>query len=139
MEINFKKGEVCDFIQNYYKEVENTDAKVKITAKREPIGLYETMGCVTRVEVTKKVTILGIEKEVKDYLTQDEVLGIFNELLKDRGYEVTSLSYDAGTQQQTVGYYMNEHTEYRAYFNGITLYVKQKENNNNKNLNRKLG
>lgn len=139
MEINFKKKEVCELIEKYYKEVENKDAKVTINASREPIGLYETMGCVTRVQVTKKTNILGVETTVKENLTHDEVLGIFNELLKDSEYEITNLSYDAGISGETVGYYMSEHTEYRAYFNGITLYVKQKENENNHNLNRKLG
>lgn len=139
MEINFKKKEVCDLIEKYYKEVEHVDAKVNIKASREPVGLFETMSCVTRVEVKKKENVLGIETMVTDRLTEDEVLGIFNELLKTSGYTVTSLSYDAGVNGQTVGYYMGEHTEYRAYFNGITLYVKQKENKKNNVLNRKLG
>lgn len=137
MEINFKKSEVCDLIKKYYKEIENVDATVRISANREPVGIYETMECVTRIQVTRKVNVLGIETDVKENLTQDEVLGIFNELLKTTEYQITNLHYDAGTHQQSVGYYMNEHTEYHAYFNGITLYVKQKDKKNN--LERKLG
>lgn len=136
MEINFKKKEVCDLIEKYYKEVEGVEAKVTIRARREPVGIYETMECVTKVQVVKKTNVLGMEAEVKESLTEGEVLGIFNELLKDSEYEITNLMYKSGVSPQTVGYFMNEHTEYQAYFNGITLNVKQKKNN--KNLSRKF-
>ncbi len=129
MEINFKRAEVCELIKKYYQEKEGAEVSVRITANREPVSIYETIGCVTRVMVTKKENILGILTEVKEDLTQDEVLGIFNELLKDTDYEITNLSYDSGLHQETVGYYMSEHTEYRAYFNGIILYVKNKVKN----------
>lgn len=129
MEINFKRSEVCELIKKYYQEKEGADVTVRISASREPVGIYETITCVTRVVVTKKTTILGITSEVKENLTEEEVTGIFNELLKDTEYEITSLSYDAGLHQETVGYYMSEHTEYRAYFNGITLYVKTRDEN----------
>lgn len=137
MEINFKKKEVCELIEKYYKDVEHVDANVTISASREPVGIYETMSCVTKVKVAKKKKVLGIETLVKENLTEDEVLGIFNELLKESEYTITSLSYNDGVSPQSVGYYMDEHTEYRAYFNGITLYVKQK--NNKKALNKTLG
>lgn len=138
MEIKFKKCEVCDLIQRYYKEVENVDANVKISASREPTGIFEKMSCVTRIQVKKSTTVLGVKTEVTEYLTKEEVLGIFNELLKDSEYQITNLSYDAGVGSQSVGYFMNEHTEYRAYFNGIILYVKSKEKDNNNTLNKKL-
>lgn len=134
MEIKFKKKELCDLIEKYYREIKNTDAKVSISTKREPTGRFEIMSTVTRVEVTKKVNVLGIEKSTKEQISEEVIVGILNELLKTSEYLVLSLSYDAGVTPVSVGYYMDEHTEYRPYFNGVTLYVREREKSNSRKL-----
>lgn len=127
MEIKLKKKEVIDLLERYYREIKNLDASVKISAKREPIGRFEVMGTVVEVSVTKTVNILDVVTESKERLSDDEVVGMLNEMLKDTEYLVTSISYDAGVTPVSVGYGMGEHTEYRSYFNGVTLYVKNRE------------
>lgn len=134
MEITIKKKEACDLIEKYYRENKNIEAKVTIGVSREPVGIYETIECVTRVTVRKNIELLGTNGTSKEYLTEEMVLGIFRELLTGAGYDVISLSYASGINNVSVGYGMGEHTEYRPYFNGITLNVK--ENKNNKVLNR---
>lgn len=123
MEIKLKKKEVIDLLERYYREIKNLDASVKISAKREPIGRFEVMGTVVEVSVTKTVNILDVVTESKERLSDDEVVGMLNEMLKDTEYLVTSISYDAGVTPVSVGYGMGEHTEYRSYFNGVTLYA----------------
>lgn len=121
MEINLKKKELCDLIEKYYKEVEGINSKVTISAKKVSQGYYETLGCEVKITVTKEENILGCIRKVKEELKQVEVLNILKHLMKDSEYEISSLMYDAGISSHCVGYLMNEHTEYFAYFRGITL------------------
>lgn len=136
MEIVIKKKEVCELLEKYYRENKNIEAKVTLSATREPVGLFEEMSCVARVKVTKKVNILGTLKTVKEELSRDEVLGIFRDLLESQGYLVTGLTYDAYINSNWVGYGMGETLEHHAYFNGLTLYVKENKLKVNKTLNR---
>lgn len=132
MEIKFNRKEIGDLIKKYYKEKENADVSVNIRANRECVGRYETMDCVVRFTIKKTINILGVEKSATITLSEEEVLGIINELLNNTEYEVTSIGYDSGIHQETVGYYMSEHTEYKAYFNGIIVNVKLKNQKNRK-------
>ena len=46
---------------------------------------------------------------------------MFNELLESEGYTLENLELDDGIREETVGYFMNEHTEHTAYFNGVKI------------------
>lgn len=128
MELTLKKKEVVDLIERYYRE-KNIEAKVTLSARMEPVGLYEDMCCVGRVIVKKKIDILGVTTEEKEELTQDMVLGIMRDLLSNTKYEINSIVYDSGINNVSVGYGLGEHTENKSYFNGIKLYVRVKKDN----------
>lgn len=120
MEISYTKEDIKSIIKSYYlQKRENID--VNIVAKKELTGLYETLSCVTTITLTKNTTILGRTTTTTETLSKEELINIFSELLSSEGYTLENLEYNDGINTKTVGYYMDEHTEYNAYFKGIKI------------------
>ena len=107
-------------------EKEGRSVKADITARKECIGIFEEIGCVTTISVSENVTLLGVETTQSETLSKDEVKVILSELLKEAGYDLNDLNFNDGIRKSTVGYFMDEHIESRAYFKGVTLNISKR-------------
>lgn len=123
MEITYTKEDVKILIEKYYQETESRNVEVEIITKKELTGLYETTTCVNTIKIKERTTLLGRPTTIEQTINKDDIKNIFSEILKDTDFTLESLEYNEGIRQECVGYYMNEHMEYRPYFDGITLKV----------------
>lgn len=120
MRIDLNVDETKSFIKKYY-ESKNESVEVELNSSISYEGIYEDKTAKAKIVVKKKINIMGIDKEAEETLTKDEVLGIFNEMLKDAGLEIRDLRYKTGINQG--GSYTWESQGSTAYFNGIELEV----------------
>ena len=125
MEIKYTKKDVIDLIKLYYKQLEGREVKVSITAKKDLVGRFENVACVTTIKVKEKINLFGKEKEVVEEISDMQLLNILNALLIDKGYKINSVYFDDGLVDKTVGYGICEHTESSAYFKGIEVTVEK--------------
>ncbi len=131
MKTRLNQEEIKSLIEKYY-EGKNEQVEVNLRASISYVGLYEDKTVNANIIIKRKFDLLGMDKEFEENISKDEVLGILNETLKDKGYQVTSLSYDTGISQG--GSYIWEGNQSTAYFRGINLEV-EKVNNVQKKLN----
>lgn len=61
MEINYSKSDVEDLIKKYYLEKENRKIEVSITPRKELVGFYEEIGCVTEIKIFEVVKVLEMK------------------------------------------------------------------------------
>lgn len=120
MRIDLNVDETKSLIKKYY-ESKNESVEVELNSSIAYEGFYEDKTAKAKIVVKKKINIMGIDKETEETLTKDEVLGIFNEMLKDAGLEIRDLRYKTGINQG--GSYTWESQGSTAYFNGIELEV----------------
>lgn len=120
MRIDLNVDETKSLIKKYY-ESKNESVEVELNSSISYEGIYEDKTAKAKIVVKKKINIMGIDKEAEETLTKDEVLGIFNEMLKDAGLEIRDLRYKTGINQG--GSYTWESQGSTAYFNGIELEV----------------
>lgn len=123
MQIKYSKKELIELIEKYYLEKEGRDVKVSITSNSQPTGIFETNSCVTIIKVKEEIVLLGKKVQVSETLDKNTISNIIGEMLESIGYNLESLEFDQGIRQECVGCFMNEHTEYKPYFNGIELRV----------------
>lgn len=125
MQIKYTKEELIDMIKSYYKEKKGKSVKVNITAKKELVGIHESTECVTTINIIETINFLGRDKEVSYNLSKDALATIFNELFESTSYLLDSLSYNEGIKNICKGFGMDERTEKHAYFNGVTLQIRE--------------
>lgn len=125
MKITLDKNEIKSLMEKYY-EIKNEIVEVELGASISYEGFYEDKTAKTKIIVKKKINIMGMEKSIEDELSKDEVLGIFNEMLKDDGLNVKSVRYNAGINQG--GSYIWESNGCSAYFSGMDLEVEKVNN-----------
>lgn len=123
MEITYTKKDLKEMIEKYYYENSGRKVSVSIEAKKEVVGLWESVECITTISISEEVTLMGMKTTVKETMSKEELTRIFNELLEKEGYSLESLEYESGIKNETVGYFMNETTVKKAYFNGIRLNI----------------
>lgn len=128
MEIEFTKEETIKLIEEYYKRLEDRDVKVNITAKKEYTGWQDEEGCVTTVTIAEPIEIMGMKKEVKQKLTEEELKTLLKALFDLYELQVTSIILNDGINSRWEGYGMAEHEVKSAYFKGITVNVNKKKN-----------
>lgn len=121
METKFNKQETANLLQEYFEKLEGRKVKVSISAKKTLVGIYESESCKTTITVSEKMDIAGIEKEVTYELSEKDLSNHITALLALQGFDVESVELDDGISNRTVGYFMDEHTEKKAYCNGITV------------------
>ena len=128
MEVSFTKEETLKLIEEYYSRLEDRQVKVSASAKKGYTGWREEEGCVTTITISEKIDRVGMDKEVKETITEDQLNTILRALFELYDFDLTSLTLDDGLSSRWVGYGMNEHEEKTAYFKGITVSVKKKKN-----------
>lgn len=128
MEITYSKEETIKLIEEYYKRLEDREVKASISARKECVGLYEVDGCVTTISVTEKMEIGGMQKDVKETISQEEFKKILRALFDLYGFELTNVTLNDGLNSRWEGYGMGEYEVKSAYFKGVTINVNKKKN-----------
>ena len=128
MQIEFTKDETVKLIEEYYKRLEDRTVKVIITSKKEYTGWQDEETCVTKVIVSEPVEIMGMKKEVKETLTEEELKTLLKALFNLYEFDLSTIIINDGLNSRWEGYGMNEHEIKSAYFKGITVNVVKKKN-----------
>lgn len=123
MEAKFTKENTIKILESYYKEVEGSDAKIDITTSIGCQGLYEEKCANVHINLTNSINIGSQKIKSERKLSNDEVREVFSIVLRNEGYEVSNISYDAGI---TSGTYIWDQGSY-ACFSGITVSMKRLE------------
>ncbi len=121
MEITISKENVIELLTNYYKETEDFNGIIRIKTKKELTGhnLSESEVAKTKIERKEEINLLGVTVPVVSIISEEEVLGIFQNLLSAKGYTVNSIKLDQGISNE---YHYNG--DYKvAYCNGLKLEV----------------
>lgn len=128
MEVSFTKGETLKLIEEYYRKLEDRNVKAQAKATRGLVGYYEEDGCTTEISVTENLEILGMNKEIKEVITSDQLKTLLTALFGLYDFEMTDLIINDGLSSRYEGYGLAEHEVKTAYFNGITVNVQKKKN-----------
>lgn len=128
MTIKFTKEEAAKLVEEYYKRLEDRVVKANIKAEKGYIGWRGEEGCIITIEIAEVMEIAGMQKEIKDTITKENLLVILKALFELYDLEVNDISYDAGLNHRWEGYGMNEYEEKYVYFNGIKIDVTKKKN-----------
>lgn len=128
MTVEFTKEEGAKLIEEYYKRLEDRVVKANIRADKGYIGWRDEEGCIITIEIAEVMEIAGMQKEIKETITKDELLVILKALFELYELDINSISYDAGLNHRWEGYGMNEHEEKYVYFNGIEIDVTKRKN-----------
>lgn len=124
MKTTFTKEEIIKLLEEYYKRLEGREVKVKVSSKRECVGLYEEDGCVTTFTVVEAMDIAGIHKEVSETLSQQELQKNLRALFGLYEIDLTSLQVDDGLTTSWEGWGLDETQVKKPYFNGVTVELK---------------
>ena len=128
MEIKFGINEVKKVLESYYKKNEDFDGKVKIECSvGRGFGMNEYYDVLEfNAAIEGKLSIYGMEVPMVRQITIDEVKTVFRSVIEEVGQTVSDVTLDYGLTSEVVGYGLAEHTEKKAYFNGVNVSVKNK-------------
>lgn len=128
MEVSFTKEETLKLIEEYYRRLEDRTVTASASAKKGYTGWQDEEGCVTTITISEKMEIVGMQKEVKETITEDQLTTILRALFELYELDLTSVTLDDGLNSRWEGYGMNEYEVKTAYFKGIKVNVKKKKN-----------
>ena len=128
MEVTFTKEETLKLIEEYYRRLENREVTANASAKKGYTGWQDEEACVTTITISEKMEIVGMQKEVKENITEDQLNTLLGVLFDLYEFDLTSVTLDSGLSSKWEGYGMNEHEVKTAYFRGIKVNVKKKKN-----------
>ena len=128
MEIEFTKEETIKLIEEYYKKLEDRTVKASISAKKGYTGWRDEEGCVTIITVAEPIEIMGMKKDVKQTITEEELNTMLKALFDLYEFQLTKITLNDGLNSRWEGYGMGEHEVTSAYFKGITINVTKKKN-----------
>ncbi len=128
MEIEFTKEETIKLIEEYYKKLEDKIVKASISAKKGYTGWRDEEGCVTTITVAEPIEIMGMKKDVKQTITEEELNTMLKALFDLYEFQLTKITLNDGLNSRWEGYGMGEHEVTSAYFKGITINVTKKKN-----------
>lgn len=136
MEIEYTKDETLKLIEEYYKRLEGREVKAHINVSKGSVGFYETLECITTITITETIDILGMKKEVKEKISEEDLNTKLKALFNLFDLNLISLSLKDGLNSKWCGYGMAEHEVQTAYFKGIIVSVVK---NKNKGLTKNFG
>lgn len=128
MKLKFNKVETIELLELYYREIENANVTIKISAKKARLGygMAEYDGCLVTIIAKGTITLLGREHPFEKELSTEEVNSMITKILEKAGMEVSSVEMDSGTKSVTEGYGMGERTVNKPYFNGFVVEAEKK-------------
>lgn len=124
MELKIDRKLTKEIIEQYYKEQFDIEGTVSITARKETIGYYETVDCVTTIKLKGTMNVMNKKVPCEINVTPEETKNAFNYALGREGYEVENVTFDDGINETYKGYGPMEYKEYKPYFNGVNVQVK---------------
>ena len=127
MEVTFTKEETIKLIEEYYKRLEDREVSANITSKKGYTGWQDEETCVTTVTISEKMEIAGMEKEVKEIITTDQLTTLLRAVFELYEFDLTSLTINDGLNSRWEGYGYNEHEVKSAYCKGIVANVNKKK------------
>ena len=128
MEVSFTKEETLKLIEEYYRRLEDREVTASASAKKGYTGWQDEEACVTTITISEKMEIVGMQKEVKENITEDQLNRLLRALFDLYEFDLTSITLDSGLSSKWEGYGMSEHEVKTAYFKGIKVNVKKKKN-----------
>ena len=128
MEVTFTKEETLKLIEEYYSKLEQRTVKATATAKKGYTGWQDEEGCITTITISEKMEIVGMEKEIIEAITEDQLNTLLRALFDLYDFTLTSITLNDGLNSRWEGYGYNEHEVKTAYFKGITARVEKKKN-----------
>ena len=128
MEVTFTKEETIKLIEEYYSMLEGRTVTATASAKKGYTGWQDEEACVTTIKISEKMEIVGMQKEVVETVTEDQLHTILRALFDLYELDLTSLTLNDGLSSRWEGYGYNEHEVKTAYFKGIIVNVKKKNN-----------
>ena len=131
MKIILGKDKVRDLINQYYRDIYETEGKTNIKIYKGDVGygMGEHKDCVVEITYQAKTKILGEETTFCLNISDNDLKTIIKHYLEQDGYIVTNMKIDNGLDYKTEGYGMGEHTESYPYFRGVEVNIKGKEKN----------
>lgn len=127
MQVEFTKDETIKLIEEYYKKLEDRTVKASITAKTGYTGWRDEEGCVTTITISESFEIIGMNKEVKETISVEQLKTILKALFDLYEFQLNSVTLNDGLNSRWEGYGMAEHEVKSAYFKGITVNVEKKK------------
>ena len=73
MEVSFTKEETLKLIEEYYRRLEDREVTASASAKKGYTGWQDEEACVTTITISEKMEIVGMQKEVKENITEDQL------------------------------------------------------------------
>lgn len=134
MEVVFTKEETIKMIEEYYKRLEDREVTASITSKKGYTGWQDEEACVTTVTISEKIEILGMQKEVKETITKDQLNTLLKALFDLYELDLKSFTINDGLNSRWEGYGYNEHEVKSAYCKGITVNVDKRKNHTLKKI-----
>lgn len=127
MQVEFTKDETIKLIEEYYKKLEDRTVKASITAKTGYTEWRDEEGCVTTITISESFEIIGMNKEVKETISVEQLKTILKALFDLYEFQLNGVTLNDGLNSRWEGYGMAEHEVKSAYFKGITVNVEKKK------------
>ncbi len=122
--LEIKNNDFLNILSKYYTQILGHPCNVK--EKHEiDYGRYGDKSARINIYYEETIDILGYKATKTTTISKEQVEDIFNELIKSYGLEIDTMLYNSGVRIE--GYYCDEYET--AYFNGITLSLKERKNN----------
>ncbi len=123
-DVSYDKMETI--IKNYYaKQGRNVEVRIS-----NEIDTDRFAGMVTtRIQLTEKSTIGGVESELESYLNMDELKKIVSSVLEQEGKELLGLTDNAVSSSRIEGYGMGEHEVKSITGQSFTIDTREKQQN----------
>ena len=128
MEVTFTKEETLKLIEEYYSKLEQRTVKATATAKKGYTGWQDEQVCITTITISEKMEIVGMEKEIVETITEEQLNTLLRALFDLYDFSLTSITLNDGLNSRWEGYGYNEHEVKTPYFNGITAGLEKKKN-----------
>ncbi len=123
-DVSYDKMETI--IKNYYaKQGRNVEVRISNNIDNDRFAGMVT----TRIRLTEKSTIGGVESELESYLNMDELKKIVSSVLEQEGKELLGLTNNAVSSSRIKGYGMGEHEVKSITGQSFTIDTREKQQN----------
>ena len=127
--IDISSQELEKLLKDYYKNIYNNNSvAILINARKQLQGIFEVEELVTTLSVKRNIDVPNFKigkcnATCEEEISNIEIKKILNEALEENNYEVETITFN--TKSKLVGYGPSEQEE--IYFDGIRIYVKEKQ------------
>lgn len=128
MELKFTKEQLCQVLEKYYEEQEGIKGKVIIKSYACNLGfeMHPYRGVIVEMKINGETELEEMKFSIEKQIEQDDLQSAITHFLSGVNQEVESISFDKGKTYHTEGYFMNEKTVEKSYFNGVIVKLKNK-------------